>query len=251
MSGLSGCASYCANQDTGDESMFSTPPAKGCKVYSPSTEPTRDVPFKLRAEKQTEDGISVSAVVLSDEESERVFGVNLAGNGIQPVWLEIENTTEKPVTLIYVATDPGYYSPNEAAYTNYSYASPVNEEMNEYFNKQSIKREIPAGGVLSGFFYTNWDPGVKYLNVSIYGEDQEKSFVFYFVIPGIKLDYQRVDWDSLYKKDEYVNYETEDELRKAQIGRASCRERVLRVQCRSRWSPYHSSRRRHTRFPFQ
>jgi len=56
--------------------------------------------------------------------------------------------------------------------------------------------------------------GIKYLNVSIYGEEQEKNFVFYFVIPGIKLDYQRVDWDSLYKKDEYVNYETEEELRK-------------------------------------
>lgn len=32
------------------------------------------------------------------------------------------------------------------------------------------------------------------------------------------------------------------------IGRASCRERVYNVTCRSRWSPYHSSRRRHTRY---
>lgn len=31
------------------------------------------------------------------------------------------------------------------------------------------------------------------------------------------------------------------------IGRASCRERVFTHRCRSRWSPYHSSRRRHTR----
>jgi hypothetical protein len=213
--GLWGCASYCASQDPEDASMFSTPSAKGCKKYSPSADPVKDVPFKVRAETQTEDGITVSAVVLSDDESEKIFGVDLARNGIQPVWLEIRNTTEKAVTLIYVATDPGYYSPNEAAYTNYSYASPVNEEMNEYFNKQSIGREIPAGGGLSGFFYSNWDPGIKYLNVSVYGEDREKNFVFYFVIPGIKLDYQRVDWDNLYKEDEYVNYETEEELRKA------------------------------------
>lgn len=33
----------------------------------------------------------------------------------------------------------------------------------------------------------------------------------------------------------------------AEIGRASCRERVCDSGCRSRWSPYHSSRRRHTR----
>ena len=134
-------------------------PAKGCKVYSPSPDPAKDVPFKVRAETQSEDGISVSAVVLSDYESERIFGVDLARNGIQPVWLEIGNTTDKPVTLIYVATDPGYYSPNEAAYTNYGYASPVNEEMNEYFNKHSIKREIPAGGSPVGFLLHELGPG--------------------------------------------------------------------------------------------
>jgi LssY C-terminus len=213
--GIWGCASYCANQKGEDASMFSTPPAKGCKVYSPDPDPERDVPFILRAETQTEDGISVTASVLSDAESEEIFGVDLAQSAIQPVWLKILNTTDKPISLIYVATDPGYYSPNEAAYSNYSYASPVNEKISEYFNRHSINREIPAGGELSGFFYTNWDPGVKYLNVSVFGEDKEQSFVFYFVIPGIKLDYQRVNWDSLYKKDEYVNYENEDDLRKA------------------------------------
>ena len=213
--GLSGCASYCTNQNGEDASMFGTPPAKGCKVYSPSPDPVKDVPFLLRAKTQKEEGISVTAAVLSDAESEEVFGVDLAKNAIQPVWLKIQNTTDKPVTLLYVVTDPGYYSPNEAAYTNYSYASPVNEEISEYFNEHSINREIPAGGELSGFFYTNWDPGVKVLNVSLFGEDREKNFLFYFKIPGIKIDYQRVDWDSLYKKDEYINYETEDDLRKA------------------------------------
>ena len=69
----------------------------------------------------------------------------------------------------------------------------MNEDINKYLNKHSINRGIPAGGELSGFFYTNWDPGVKYLNVSLFGENLEKNFMFYFVIPGIKLDYQRVD----------------------------------------------------------
>lgn len=37
-------------------------------------------------------------------------------------------------------------------------------------------------------------------------------------------------------------------VKDVEIGRASCRERVFGSVCRSRWSPYHSSRRRHTRF---
>lgn len=211
---IAGCSPYCGTQSE-DEAAFGAPPARGCKVYSPSEDPLKDVPFMLRSETQSEDGITVTAAVPSDQESEQIFGFNLASKGIQPVWLEVENNTGRPVTLIYVAMDPGYYSPNEAAYTNHGFANPANEEITEYFNEQSVRRDIPPGGEISGFFYADWDPGMKYLNVSVYGENRQHNFMFYFVIPGIKLDYQRVDWDTIYKKDEYVNYETEEELRQA------------------------------------
>lgn len=211
---IAGCSPYCGTQSE-DEAAFGAPPARGCKVYSPSKDPLKDVPFMLRSETQSEDGITVTAAVPSDQESEQIFGFNLASKGIQPVWLEVENNTGRPVTLIYVAMDPGYYSPNEAAYTNHGFANPANEEITEYFNEQSVRRDIPPGGEISGFFYADWDPGMKYLNVSVYGENRQHNFMFYFVIPGIKLDYQRVDWDTIYRKDEYVNYETEEELRQA------------------------------------
>ncbi len=211
---IAGCSPYCGTQSD-DEAAFGAPAAKGCKVYSPSKDPVKDVPFMTRSETQSEDGITVTAAVLSDQESEQIFGFNLAGKGIQPVWLEVENNTGKPVTLVYVAMDPGYYSPNEAAYTNHGFANPTNKDITEYFNEQSARRDIPPGGEVSGFFYADWDPGIKYLNVSVYGENRQHNFMFYFEIPGIKLDYQRVDWDTIYKKDEYVNYETEEQLRQA------------------------------------
>ncbi|MEQ9618459.1 MAG: LssY C-terminal domain-containing protein [Deltaproteobacteria bacterium] len=210
-----GCASYCATQSEVENAMFSTPPAKGCRVYSPSPDPLREVPFLMRSETQTEDGITVTAAVLSDPESREVFGVNLAKKGIQPVWIRIENDTGAPVTLVHVGIDPAYFSPNEAANRNYIFASPVNDEINEYFNEHGIGRMIPAGGELSGFFYTNWDPGVKYLNVSVFGEDREENFLFYLEIPGITIDFQRVDWDSIYGEEEFVDYQNEDDLRRA------------------------------------
>lgn len=209
-----GCSPYCGTQPE-DESAFGAPLARGCRVYSPVKDPVKEVPFMTRSETQSEDGITVRAVVLSDEESEQIFGFNLGREGIQPVWLEVRNDTAKPASLVYVAMDPEYFSPNEAAYTNHGFANPANEEITDYFNEQSSSRDIPPGGEVSGFFYAEWDPGLKYLNVSVYSEDQQHNFMFYFEIPGIKLDYQRIDWDTLYKENEYVDYDTEEELRHA------------------------------------
>lgn len=211
---IAGCSPYCGTQSD-EEAAFGAPPAKGCKAYSPSSDPLGDVPFMTRSETQSEDGITVTAAVPSDQENEQIFGLNLGGKGIQPVWIEVRNDSDKPVTLVYVAMDPEYYSPNEAAYTNHGFANPTNEDITEYFNDQSTVRVIPPGGEISGFFYAEWDPGIKYIDVNVYGENRYHNFMFYFVIPGIKLDYQRVDWDKIYKEDEYVNYETEEELRQA------------------------------------
>lgn len=221
---IAGCSPYCGTQSDG-ESAFGAPAARGCKVYSPSSDPIKDVPFTTRGKTQSEDGITVTAAVPGDQENEQIFGFNLGAKGIQPVWIEVRNDTDKPVTLVYVAMDPEYYSPNEAAYTNHGFANPANEEITEYFNYQSSSRDIPPGGEISGFFYAEWDPGVKYVNVSVYGENRYHNFMFYFEIPGIKLDYQRVDWDKIYKEDEYVDYETEEELRQALEGFPCCATR--------------------------
>lgn len=212
---ISGCTSYCSTQSRNDKSIFGTPPVRGCKVYSPSPDPLNDVHFLARRQTQTEDGITVTAAVLSDDESEEVFGVDLAGGGIQPVWLKIENDTDHLITVIHVAIDPGYFSPNETAQRHYIFVSPVNDEINRYINEQSLGRVIPSGGELSGFFYTNWDPGIKYVNVSLYSGEREENFLFYIEVPGIRLDYQRVDPDSLYKEEDFVDYQDEGDLRRA------------------------------------
>ena len=51
----------------------------------------------------------------SDEENERLFGVPLATEGIQPVWLRIENQGEEPYWFAPAQLDPNYFTPLEAA----------------------------------------------------------------------------------------------------------------------------------------
>ena len=64
-----------------------------CASYRPV--PLEDLSFRERVETQEEGGLRVSVAVLSREEARQAFGVNLQKRGIQPVWLEIENRTDK------------------------------------------------------------------------------------------------------------------------------------------------------------
>ena len=57
----------------------------GCRTFNPT--PMEQVPFKDRAETRTEDGVTVSVVVLTAEESLAAFDVKLYKKKIQPVWL--------------------------------------------------------------------------------------------------------------------------------------------------------------------
>jgi hypothetical protein len=211
----SGCASYCSPTDQ-SESVFSVETTNGCKFYSPSPNPVKDVPFLLRAETQSRDGITVRAVVLSDHESEEIFGVKLARGGVQPVWLRIENRTDTPFSLLFVAMDSDYFTPNEAAYMNHlPFAFSVNELIDQYFQGQAFDGYIPSGGEAEGFVYTNIDPGIKFVNVTLYGPKRIESFPFLFEVPGITTDYQRVDFKRLNSNNEMVNIETEGELQQA------------------------------------
>ncbi|HIE55695.1 MAG TPA: hypothetical protein EYP90_11025, partial [Chromatiaceae bacterium] len=79
----------------------------GCATFHPL--PLEEISFVQRAETKSKDGISVSVVVLSPEESEQAFGAPLAGKGIQPVWLRIENSTDKEYLLLENNVDRNYF----------------------------------------------------------------------------------------------------------------------------------------------
>ena len=85
-----------------------------CATFQPA--PLEQVPFHARAVTQRQGAVQVSAVVLSAEESAAAFGVPLAEDGIQPVWLHIENGEDVVYLFMPAALDPTYFSPQEAAW---------------------------------------------------------------------------------------------------------------------------------------
>jgi hypothetical protein len=179
--------------------------------------PIESVPFRDRAQTQTKNNVRVTAAVLSEEESQTIFDLPLYDQGIQPIWLEIENNDEKNVWFAHVGLDPDYFAPLEVAYMNRGmFSGNVNKKMEKYFREQALKSFIPPGMVRSGFVFTNLDMGTKAFNVDMIGEDnQVRTFTFFISVPGLRVSHQDVDFENLYSKEEMVSYDDEESLRKA------------------------------------
>jgi hypothetical protein len=186
-----------------------------CATFNPL--PVEEVPFRDRAQTQNENNVRVTVAVLSAEESQALFDLPLYDQGIQPIWLKIENNNEKNVWFTPVGLDPDYFAPIEVAYMNRGmFSGDVNKKMEKYFHDQAITKFIPPGGVKSGFVFTHLDIGTKAFNVDVVGEDnQVRTFTFFISVSGLRVSHQDVDWENLYSKEELVSLDDEVSLRKA------------------------------------
>jgi len=212
---LASCVPTCPSSPDEYVQAFGVSQEQVCRAYSPSFQPAEKLPFFERSVTDSHRGVTVTAAVLSNRESNELFSLNLAKRDIQAVWLKIENNTDQLLTFLPVALDPGYFFPNEAAHMNRTTSESLNIKIRDYFNRQAIERNIPPGRVESGFVYTRKDPGVKYINVMLFALKRKETFVFYLEVPGLKTDFERVDFDSLYPESEIIDLKDKDELREA------------------------------------
>ena len=75
-----------------------------------------EVKFRDRSQSKYDDEVRVTVAVPSAEENQALLSANLALKEIQPVWVKVENHSDRTYYLISAATDPNYFSPNETAF---------------------------------------------------------------------------------------------------------------------------------------
>ena len=90
----------------------------GCGGKAYIYEPVDSGRFLSAAENQAEGPIHVTASVPGREETERIFGIDLYDQGIQPVWLQVQNSGDTLARYAPVSTDPEYFAPLEVSYMN-------------------------------------------------------------------------------------------------------------------------------------
>ena len=86
----------------------------GCATYAPQLDP--QAPFIQRAEVQEKQGLRVTVGVPTREEARRHLGVDMGAEGIQPVWVQVENRADQAFVLLPISADPDYFSAAEAAW---------------------------------------------------------------------------------------------------------------------------------------
>lgn len=161
-----------------------------CRTFKPT--PIEQVPFRERAQTQARRGVTVTVSVLSAEEAEAVFDVNLYKKKIQPVWLEITNGTDQMLWFLPRSVDPEYHSAFEVAQkSHWTWSKKANLAKREFFFLNQIPYDLPPGETVSGFVYGNRNIGVRWVAVTVIGERSAESFEFIAELPGFKADYHK------------------------------------------------------------
>lgn len=174
----------------------------GCASFSPKT--GRDADFFARAQTKTTGRLVVRVAVPTREETKEYFGVDLGAQDIQPVWVEVANQDDQDYVLLPISADPDYFSPAEAAWKSHLFLRPgANRRMDDLFDDEQVPVQILPGTTASGFIYTNHSLGLKYVEIDLRGQREAHRVAFQIEIPGHELDYQQVDFESLYPPEEF------------------------------------------------
>ncbi len=168
-----------------------------CSKFSPDR--TGEHEFSSRAVAQQLNNIVVRAAVLSDGESKRYFGVDLADEGIQAVWLSVENGSDAALYYLPVTTDPNYFAPPEVARLFHRWwSTQTNTQIDALFAREAMPDIVPLRQTAAGFVFTHREGGIKFLNASFV--ETGRQFDFRFILPVGRVTYaiQRIDFSRLY-----------------------------------------------------
>ena len=195
-----------------------------CATFRPV--PLEELSFMERIETEEEGGLRVAVAALSREEAKQAFGVNLQKRGIQPIWLEIENGTDKNFWFMMTGLDPNYFSAHEAAYMNhFRFGGQTNKQMDDYFSDLGLDQFVKAGGTNSGFAFTNETVGTKEIRVRLYSSKDVRTFEFFVSIPGVLSEWDSKDLKVIADQAE-INLDTEQELREVLRALPCCTQKA-------------------------
>ena len=159
-----------------------------CATHFERPGPFDNTDLRHRAHTIAEDGIRVSATVPQPKESKAIFGVNLEEKNIEPLWLEIENNTDRQIFFLTTGLDPEYFSPQEVSFGFHRvFSKSANKQLDDHIESLGFHHIINPHSTSSGFVFTNSDEGSKFVTVDLIGREWSKSFTLIVPTPNRKL----------------------------------------------------------------
>ena len=155
--------------------------------------------FASRSVSQQQGFVTVRVAVLTDDESQRYFGVMLADEGIQAVWLRVENNSDSILNYLPVTTDSNYFTPPEVARLfHHWWPSGANNELDALFVREAMPDVVAPRQTAAGFVLTHREGGLKFLRVGLIGTGQQFDFRFLLPLDSATYAVQKVDFNTIY-----------------------------------------------------
>jgi hypothetical protein len=182
----------------------------GCASFNPT--PVAEVGFKNRAQTLVKDNLTVTAAVLSAEETKAVFDSKLYKKKIQPIWVEITNGTDELLGFLPRSVDANYHSPLEVAQKSAkTWTKKSNQAKRQYYYENHMPFQLPPGETRSGFVFGDLNKGVRWMAIRVIGENWSEKFEFILEVPGFKADFKKLQDIVIYADEDYTDLD-EDQL---------------------------------------
>lgn len=208
-------------------------------------------PLRARAVTEVEDGIRVSAAVPGADESRSIFGIDLEQRGVQPLWLEIENGSERRFYLLRTGLDPEYFAPLEVAFLyEGAFDDQGDAALGEHLEALSFDSRSPIvpGETVSGFVYVYRAEPSMMVDVDLVGREWSARIGLVVPVPGTEEAQKRVDaLRGLYTEADLVEFQEGATLRAAleqlpccavdETGTASLPLNLVMIGTLEEWGP--------------
>jgi len=163
-----------------------------------------DSSFIKRAVVKEKGPLKITAAVPTAAETIALTGLDLYEQGIQPVWLKVENAGPERARILPWSMDPDYFSAIEVSYMNRKKFSKQGQvDLERWFYENGMKRHIPAGESRSGLIFTHAMPGSKGFNLDVFTPLESYTFTYFVPMPGFTADFMQVDFKDLYDPEEW------------------------------------------------
>lgn len=186
--------------------------AQGCASLSGSGT-DKYPPYQERAQTLEQGGLRVTVAVPTASEAESIYGVDLADEQMQPVWIEVQNNTIVPYWLLTSGLDPNYFASAEAAHAFRTRSADANQALDERFQRLQFRNPVMQNSTVSGFLLVNRDEGVKAVDVDLVTRGDAKNFTFMVSDPTFKGLSTHASLDAMYGADELIHVDDEEQVR--------------------------------------
>ena len=153
----------------------------------------------LQTQTQTEGEVTVTAGVLTDAQAEARFGVDLASQGVQAVWLQVGNGSDARLRLLNGAIDADLYSADEVAFMLRGEVGRDGfDALRQRLRDESMRLLLAPQTVNEGHVFVPRVEGGRFVDVQLHAPGRLLRFGFPLPLPDGDFDYEAVDPAKIY-----------------------------------------------------